>query len=165
MVLHCCLHQPRRVDFEGSHLHSVPAITSQRQDAVKLHGDFSPRWKTLDCSSRLWVHRALGGDSGEVVNPFMHVGTYPTRHLAHICYFPDLARKFEADLHFASLPTSLWGSDFILIARTAISGVKSLRILDTAVSPYDSSSSKGSLSSTNLHRSNVHVSPSRIRLH
>ena len=73
---------PEEVDINGSHLRSVPAITSQRQDAVKLHGDFSPRWKTLDCSSRLWVHRALGGDSGEVVDPFMHVGTYPTRHLA-----------------------------------------------------------------------------------
>ncbi len=29
-----------------------------------------------------WVHRAPGGDSGEVIGPFMHVGTYPTRHLA-----------------------------------------------------------------------------------
>ena len=29
-----------------------------------------------------WVHRALGGDSGEVVDPFMHVVTYTTRHLA-----------------------------------------------------------------------------------
>src|SRR6266704_2226782 len=30
----------------------------------------------------MWVHRAVGGDSGEVIGPFMHVGTYPTRHLA-----------------------------------------------------------------------------------
>src|SRR5438477_1591343 len=29
-----------------------------------------------------WVHRAPGGDSGEVIGPFMHVGTYQTRHLA-----------------------------------------------------------------------------------
>src|SRR5256712_11455162 len=29
-----------------------------------------------------WVHRAPGGDSGEVIGPFMHVGTSPTRHLA-----------------------------------------------------------------------------------
>ena len=29
-----------------------------------------------------WVHRVAGGDSGALVDPFMHVGTYPTRHLA-----------------------------------------------------------------------------------
>jgi len=29
-----------------------------------------------------WVHRVGGGDSGALVDPFMHVGTYPTRHLA-----------------------------------------------------------------------------------
>jgi hypothetical protein len=29
-----------------------------------------------------WVHGAPGGDSGALVDPFMHVGTYPTRHLA-----------------------------------------------------------------------------------
>jgi hypothetical protein len=30
----------------------------------------------------MWFHRALGGDSGDVVNPFMRVVTYTTRHLA-----------------------------------------------------------------------------------
>ena len=44
---------PEDPGLDGSHLHSVPAITSQRQAAVKLHGDFSPRWVSLDCSSRL----------------------------------------------------------------------------------------------------------------
>ena len=29
-----------------------------------------------------WLHRIAGGDSGALVGPFMHVGTYPTRHLA-----------------------------------------------------------------------------------
>src|SRR5688500_5347816 len=28
------------------------------------------------------LHRAAGGDSGPLVVPFMHVGTYPIRHLA-----------------------------------------------------------------------------------
>ena len=32
--------------------------------------------------ARLWVHRAPAGDSGDLVDPFMHVGIYPTRHLA-----------------------------------------------------------------------------------
>ncbi len=29
-----------------------------------------------------WLHRVGGGDSRALVDPFMHVGTYPTRHLA-----------------------------------------------------------------------------------
>jgi hypothetical protein len=32
--------------------------------------------------ARRWVHRAAGGDSGDLIDPFMRVGTYPTRHLA-----------------------------------------------------------------------------------
>src|SRR6266700_1581224 len=51
-----------------------------------------------------WVHRAVGGDSGEVIGPFMHVGTYPTRHLAHICYFSDLDKKTR---RVGTSPTSL----------------------------------------------------------
>lgn len=51
----------------------------------------------------MWVHRAPGGDSGDVVDPFMHVGTYPTRHLAHICCFDDLARARRVGFR----PTSL----------------------------------------------------------
>lgn len=31
---------------------------------------------------QLWVHRGHGGDSGVLVDPFMHVVTYTTRHLA-----------------------------------------------------------------------------------
>ncbi len=30
----------------------------------------------------MWVRRIADGDSGALVVPFMHVGTYPTRHLA-----------------------------------------------------------------------------------
>jgi hypothetical protein len=30
----------------------------------------------------MWVHGAPGRDSGALVDPFMHVGTHPTRHLA-----------------------------------------------------------------------------------
>jgi hypothetical protein len=34
-----------------------------------------------------WVRRVADRDSGALVGPFMHVGTHPTRHLAHVCYF------------------------------------------------------------------------------
>ena len=30
----------------------------------------------------MWLHLAAGGYSGALVVPFMHGGTYPTRHLA-----------------------------------------------------------------------------------
>ena len=30
----------------------------------------------------MWVHGAADGDSRALVELFMHVGTYPTRHLA-----------------------------------------------------------------------------------
>ena len=64
----------------------------------------------------MWLHRVVGGDSGALVVPFMHVGTYPTRHLAHFCYLSDL-KTIEASLLFvANFPASLQGSDSILIA-------------------------------------------------
>ena len=62
----------------------------------------------------MWLHRVVRGDSGALVVPFMHVGTYPTRHLAHFCYFSDL--DFDrGGFAVTNLPTSLQGSDFILI--------------------------------------------------
>ena len=79
-----------------------------------------------------WVHRAPGGDSGEVIGPFMHVGTYPTRHLAHICYFPDLKEK-RGGLALRQPPCIATGVGLYLNRACAISGVESLRILDTAV--------------------------------
>jgi len=63
----------------------------------------------------MWLHRVVGGDSGALVVPFMRVGTYPTRHLAHFCYLSDL-KTIEASLLFvANFPASLQGSDSILI--------------------------------------------------
>src|SRR5919199_2679734 len=32
----------------------------------------------------MWLHRAAGGDSGGLVVPFIHVGTYPTKHFASL---------------------------------------------------------------------------------
>jgi len=36
----------------------------------------------LQAAHVTWVHRVLGGDSGVLVDPFMHVVTYTTRPLA-----------------------------------------------------------------------------------
>ena len=65
----------------------------------------------------MWLHRVVGGDSGALVVPFMRVGTYPTRHLAHFCYLRDLRceKQSRRVCIFANFPVSLQGSDFILI--------------------------------------------------
>ena len=73
---------PGEIGINGSRLRSASTTISQRQAAVKLHGVFFSRWEFVDCSSTRWVHRVPSGDSGALVDPFMHVGTYPTRHLA-----------------------------------------------------------------------------------
>ena len=81
-VLHCRLRSPRRDCFKGSRLRSASIAVPQRQAAVKLHGVFSPRRESPACSLGACVRRVPGWDSGALVDPFMHVGTYPTRHLA-----------------------------------------------------------------------------------
>ena len=53
LVLHRCLHLPRRAGFDGSQLHSASATIPQQQAAVKLHRVFSPRQRFVDCSSTL----------------------------------------------------------------------------------------------------------------
>jgi hypothetical protein len=74
---------PERRGIDGSRLRSAPPSTPQRQAAVKLHRVFFPRWESVDCSPTLRGFTGLqAGDSGALVDPFMHVGTYPTRHLA-----------------------------------------------------------------------------------
>jgi hypothetical protein len=73
---------PEEPGYNGSRLRSANTTTSQQQAAVKLHGVFSSRWETVDCASTRWLHRVPSGDSGALVDPFMRVGTYPTRHLA-----------------------------------------------------------------------------------
>ena len=73
---------PGEVEINGSRLHSASATMSQQQAAVKLHGVFFSRWGFVDCSATRWVHRVPSGDSGALVDPFVRVGTHPTRHLA-----------------------------------------------------------------------------------
>ena len=47
-----------------------------------MHGVF-PSSHNVSASARtIQFHRKYEGDSGEVVIPFMHVGTYPTRNFA-----------------------------------------------------------------------------------
>ncbi|RLE94502.1 MAG: hypothetical protein DRJ55_02780 [Thermoprotei archaeon] len=65
-----------------SRLRSAQRAKPQRQAAVRLHGVCSPDRGGQDCSLGRWIRRAGGWDNGALVNPFMHAGTYPARHLA-----------------------------------------------------------------------------------
>jgi hypothetical protein len=47
-----------------------------------VHGVFPSSHKTSASARTIQIHRTYEGDSGEVVIPFMHVGTYPTRNFA-----------------------------------------------------------------------------------
>ena len=47
-----------------------------------MHGVFPSSHKVSASARIIQFHRIYKGDSGEVVTPFMHVGTYPTRNFA-----------------------------------------------------------------------------------
>ena len=47
-----------------------------------MHGVFPSSHKVSASARIIQFHRRYKGDSGEVVIPFMHVGTYPTRNFA-----------------------------------------------------------------------------------
>ena len=47
-----------------------------------MHRVFPSSRRISASARRVQVHRGQEGDSGEVVTPFMHVGTYPTRNFA-----------------------------------------------------------------------------------
>ncbi len=83
----------------------------------------------------MWLHRVVGGDSGALVVPFMRVGTYPTRHLAHYCYFSDLVfRTNRGEFAFCCKPPCIAAGVGLYLNRfKTISGIKSLRILENAV--------------------------------
>ena len=49
---------------------------------VKVHRVFPSSRRNFASSRRIQFHRVNTGDSGEVVTPFMRVGTYPTRNFA-----------------------------------------------------------------------------------
>ena len=78
----------------------------------------------------MWLHRVVGGDSGALVVPFMRVGTYPTRHLAHYCYFCDLVLTRWVCCKPPCIAE--WVGLYLNCSKT-ISGIKSLRILESAI--------------------------------
>ena len=82
VVFHRRLHRPRRDGFPGSHLSYARRASTPSQAAVKVHGVFLSCRGYSVSSPRLQFRRACGGDSAQVVTPFVQVGTYPTRNFA-----------------------------------------------------------------------------------
>ena len=75
MVFHFCF-------FKSSHLCYTKIVILQLKIIVKVHGVFPSNYKKPASSRAFQIHQAYIGDSGEVITPFMQVGTYPTRNFA-----------------------------------------------------------------------------------
>ena len=74
MVSHCCL--------LNSHIFCTLIKNLQLKIIVKVHGVFPSSCNKPASSRVIQIHQVYIGDSGEVVTPFMQVGTYPTRNFA-----------------------------------------------------------------------------------
>ena len=66
----------------SSHLFYTKIKKLQLKIIVKVHGVFPSSCKKPASSRVFQFHQDCVGDSGEVVTPFMQVGTYPTRNFA-----------------------------------------------------------------------------------
>ena len=108
MVFQRWLHPDWRRGFKASHLSYTCQPPAQYQAAVKLHRVFLSCRRSPASSRAPQFHRALRRDNGQVVQPFMRVGTYPTRDFATLGILllprypfpgPEVGRSF--------LPTSV----------------------------------------------------------
>ena len=70
------------------HLHRLPATLCNHNHIATTSCSKAPQGLLFPIEvgglfvHLMWVRRVVDGDSGALVDPFMHVGTYPTRHLA-----------------------------------------------------------------------------------
>ena len=82
VVFHWWLPRSRNHGFAASHLCYAAHADVQWQVVVKVHGVFLSYGGKSESSPILQFRRAYGGDSRQVVTPFVQVGTYPTRNFA-----------------------------------------------------------------------------------
>src|SRR5690606_4918846 len=76
------LHETWRPRFTASPLCYTAHAEDPCPGTVKVHGVFLSCRGYSVSSPRLQFRRACGGDSAQVVTPFVQVGTYPTRNFA-----------------------------------------------------------------------------------
>ena len=82
VVFHRRLPPGRNRGIDASHLSYAVHTRHHCQGIVKVHGVFPSCCGEAVSSPPLQFHRVCGRDSAQVVTPFMHVGTYPTRNFA-----------------------------------------------------------------------------------
>ena len=82
VVFHCCLIFSKEKIFQGSHLCYTFLISQPCRDPVKVHRVFPSSHRKSASARTFQFHGVDARDSREVVTPFMHVGTYPTRNFA-----------------------------------------------------------------------------------
>src|SRR6266446_725055 len=106
---------------------------SSRRRHTRLQGDWSSDVCSSDLASSLALqfHRVSRGDSGQVVTPFVQVGTYPTRNFATLGPFSLLQpTRWWGRAHFCrALHVAMQFGPSHLALRSE-SGVWSLGILD-----------------------------------
>ncbi len=84
VVFHCRIHAARRPRFIApTYTMHPPSRTPTTGCSKAPQGLLAPPSGVPGLCTRRWVRRAPPGrDSGDLVDPFMHAGTYPARHLA-----------------------------------------------------------------------------------
>src|SRR5947208_16846691 len=82
VVFHRWLPPGRNRGIDASHLSYAVHTRHHCQGIVKVHGVFPACCGEAVSSPPLQFRRFCGRDSAQVVTPFMHVGTYPTRNFA-----------------------------------------------------------------------------------
>jgi len=81
----------------GSRLYSARKRSSQDQAAVKFLGSSLPIGVSTTVRAEMWVRGCEGRDSVQVIDPFMHVVNYTTRHMAtlrELELLPPLTRAY-----------------------------------------------------------------------
>jgi len=81
-VFHFCLHHGRNHGFADSRLFYVRKPLAQAQTAVKFSGSSLAAGPSTTVRAEMWVRGVGPRDSVEIIDPFMHVVNYTTRHLA-----------------------------------------------------------------------------------
>ena len=156
-----------RRGFIASHLSYTWQPPAQYQATVKLHRVFLSCRRSSASSRTPQFHRALRRDNGQVVQPFMRVGTYPTRDFATLgmlLLLRSLCRSWKGTAISAALCTSPCRSDHIFSpVPLGESGVWSLRIPGRNAFPPSLAFPADCPHRSHCHRNRIEVAPDTDR--
>jgi len=143
----------------ATHLRYTECLLFRWTGPVKVHGVFPSSPRVSASARTVQLHRDQGGDSEEVVTPFMHVGTYPTRNFATLGpseLRPPFAGASHRGVNLSASPSgtgqvsvpilrpkTLQGLVFLVNSRSLLFSDTSLRIKVTLNSYWGTPSSEG----------------------